>query len=101
MLTQRSSTEISYSKDALQSLLDNLAPIAKEKDFEVWPENMQVVELFLRCQTQWRTSVAGITGLDYSGVAIVINMYGYKPEIFEDLQIMEIAAIELLNKEKK
>jgi len=35
MLTQRSSTEISYSKDALQSLLDNLAPIAKEKDFEV------------------------------------------------------------------
>ena len=73
----------------------------KQKDFEVWPENMQVVELFLRCQTQWRTSVAGITGLDYSGVAIVINMYGYKPEIFEDLQIMEIAAIELLNKEKK
>ena len=36
MLTKRISSEISYSKDALQSLLDNLAPIAKKQGFEVY-----------------------------------------------------------------
>ena len=35
-LTKRISTEISYDKNALQSLLDNLAPIAKKNDFEVY-----------------------------------------------------------------
>jgi hypothetical protein len=36
MLTKRVSSEISYSKDTLQSLLDNLAPIAKKQGFEVY-----------------------------------------------------------------
>jgi hypothetical protein len=42
-LTKRVSSEVSYSKDDLQSLLDNLAPVAKKKDFEVYgsvPTNM-------------------------------------------------------------
>ena len=36
MLTKRTSSEISYNKSDLQSLLDNLAPIAKEQGFEVY-----------------------------------------------------------------
>ena len=36
MLTKRSSTEVSYDKSALQSMLDNLSPIAKQNDFEVY-----------------------------------------------------------------
>ena len=36
MLTKRFSTEFNYDKPALQSLLDNLAPTAKEKGFEVY-----------------------------------------------------------------
>ena len=42
-LTKRISSEVSYSKSDLQSLLDNLAPVAKKKDFEVYgsvPTNM-------------------------------------------------------------
>jgi uncharacterized membrane protein (UPF0127 family) len=35
-LTKRISTEISYDKSALQSMLDNLKPIAKKNDFEVY-----------------------------------------------------------------
>ena len=73
----------------------------KEKDFAVWPENWDAIELFLRCQTQWRTSVGGVTGFDYSSVLALVNMYAYDVSVFEDLQIMEAAAIELLNKEKK
>ena len=70
----------------------------KEKDFAVWPENWDTVELFLRCQTQWRTSVGGVTGFDYSSVLALVNMYAYDVSVFEDLQIMEAAAIDLLNK---
>jgi hypothetical protein len=69
-----------------------------EKDFEVWKENWDVVELFLRVQTQWRTSLGGVTA-----VCAVINMCSY-PEprsILEDLQIMEVAAMAEMNKEKK
>tara|TARA_Y100001963_G_scaffold151717_1_gene235109 strand:- start:2356 stop:2598 length:243 start_codon:yes stop_codon:yes gene_type:complete len=74
-----------------------------EKDFEVWQENWDVVSLFLRCQTQWRTSVGGITGLDYASVVSIAKLYKYKdlPSVIEDLQIMEIAAMAEMNKEKK
>ena len=36
MLSRRKSKEITYSKDDLQSLLDNLKPIAKKRGFEVY-----------------------------------------------------------------
>ena len=36
MLTKRISSEISYNKETLQSLLDNLKPVAKERGFEVY-----------------------------------------------------------------
>ena len=73
----------------------------QEKNFAVWPENWPAVELFLRCQTQWRTSVGGVTGFDYSSVLALVNMYAYSKETFEDLQVMEVAAISYLNKERK
>ena len=36
MLVKRSSTEIPYDKAALQSMLDNLKPVAEKNDFEVY-----------------------------------------------------------------
>jgi len=41
--------------------------------------------------------------LDYAAVIQVANMYSYKklPFLFEKLQIMEIKALELINKEGK
>jgi hypothetical protein len=74
-----------------------------EKDFEVWEENWPSVELFLRVQTQWNTSVGGITGLNYAGVLAIMELYKYDDSIavFEGLQIMEIKAMSLLNKEGK
>ena len=33
--------------------------------YEVWPENMPVVDFFMKhCQTAWRSSMGGLTGLD-------------------------------------
>jgi len=34
------------------------------EDFEVWQENWAAVEMFLRCQTQWRVSMNCLLGFD-------------------------------------
>jgi|TARA_R100000700_G_scaffold10660_2_gene15517 hypothetical protein len=74
----------------------------KDDDFEVWPENEEAVLLFLRVQTQWRTSMAGVTGLDYASVVATAKLYSIEdlPSVFEDLQVMEITAMNLLNKKE-
>ena len=79
-----------------------LAEPEKDDDFEVWPENEEAVLLFLRVQTQWRTSMAGVTGLDYASVVATAKLYSIEdlPSVFEDLQVMEITAMNLLNKKE-
>lgn len=68
-------------------------------DFEVWEENWPAVEMFLRCQTQWRTTMSGILGLDYGAVAWLLKLYEVEDPraLLEDLQIMEAAAMMALN----
>jgi len=71
-----------------------------EADFQVWEENWPAVEMFLRCQTQWRTSMAGLLGLDYGAVAWLLRLYEVENQraVLEDLQVMEAAAMSVLNK---
>jgi hypothetical protein len=71
--------------------------------FEVWPDNWPAVEMFLRCQTQWRTTMSGVCGLDYSAVEWLFRLYEVKDQaaVFEDLQVMEAAAVKILNKGAK
>ena len=68
-------------------------------DCEVWEENWAVLELFLRCQTQWRTTMNGVLGLDYVAVAWLFRLYAVDDDrsMLEDLQIMEAAAMSTLN----
>jgi hypothetical protein len=68
-------------------------------DFEVWEENWPVLEMFLRCQTQWRTTMSGVLGLDYGAVAWVLRLYEVEDQrsMLEDLQVMEAAAMAALN----
>ena len=71
--------------------------------FEVWEENWPAVEIFLRCQTQWRTTMAGVCGLDYSAVEWLFRLYEVEdqPAVLENLQVMEAAAVKILKKERK
>jgi len=57
--------------------------------------------MFLRCQTQWRVGISGIIGLDYTSVIEMIKLYS-KDNIamLENIQIMEAAALQALNKDK-
>jgi hypothetical protein len=71
-----------------------------ESDFEVWEENWSAVEMFLRCQTQWRTTMGGLLGLDYGAVAWLLRLYEVEDQrsLLEDLQIMEAAVLIKINK---
>jgi hypothetical protein len=66
--------------------------------FEVWPDNVEMLNLFMRIQTQWRSGVNGITGLDYAGVQAAIAMLALTlPKgWFDDLQAMETAALRIM-----
>jgi len=74
-----------------------------QEDFEVWEENWPAVEMFLRCQTQWRPTMAGVCGLDYTAVEWLFRLYEVKnqPAVLEDLQVMEAAGLKILNQRSK
>lgn len=68
----------------------------------MFEENWAVVEMFLRLQTQWRMSMSGVLGLDYVAVEWMLRLYGVEDQrsMLEDLQVMEGAALTLINKKE-
>lgn len=74
-------------------------PEQASNDCEVWEENWPAVEMFLRVQTQWRTTMNGILGLDYGALAWLFKMYAVEDprSLLEDLQVMEAAAMVVIN----
>lgn len=74
---------------------EEFKPKPENTHYEVWPENWPTVELFLRCQTQWRTGINGIIGLDYGAVLEVGRLYNYQdmPDVLASVQIMEHAIL--------
>ena len=79
-------------------------PEKKEEIFYLWPEHLNAFDLFIRCQTQWRISALGqVTGFYYDSVLAIAQLYEYDDlkSVIEDLQVMEIKAIENLNKDIK
>ena len=73
------------------------------EDFEVWQENWDSVGMFLRCQTQWRVAMNGLLGFDYGALAWLFRLYEVEDprSLLEDLQLMEGAVMQILNKESK
>jgi hypothetical protein len=68
--------------------------------FEVWPENWPAAELFMRCQTQWRTDNGHRTGLIYSELIAIGSLYSVENlgQVVEDVQVIEA---EILNQGAK
>jgi len=86
-----------------QTIEDRERDAADEDVFEIWPDNRRALELFLACGTQWRVGPAGgVLGLDYPGVAALFRMKRVKDQdaMLTDLQVMEAAALEVLNAKK-
>ena len=76
---------------------------AVEQDCEVWEENWETVLMFLRMSTQWNTSMAGLTGLNYPSLEWLCKLYSVKDPValFEGVQVMETTALSILNAERK
>ena len=68
----------------------------------MWEENWDTVMMFLRMQTQWNVSMAGLTGLNYSSLDYLSRLYSVKDPVslFEGVQVMEVTALTCLNKRK-
>ena len=78
--------------------------LIKPKDCIIWPEHQEALELFMRCATQWRSGANGVMGLDYGVVLQIASLYQITEDlarVMEDLQIMELHARNLINKEAK
>lgn len=45
----------------------------------LWPCNVPAWDVWTELQTQWRTGVAGATGLDYAAVRALLDELGYVP----------------------
>lgn len=71
-------------------------------DFELWEEHIPVVELFARSVRQWRTAGEQFLGIDYVALEVVAKLTdtALDAELFNDFQIMEARAAELLNERK-
>lgn len=73
-----------------------------KKDFEIFPENEDAVTFFLMCSTQWLVSFGGYVGLDYKAVFEILKLYDkMSKQLFADIQIMERAALPIMNQAGK
>ena len=56
--------------------------------------------MFIRMSTQWNTSMAGLTGLNYPSLEWLCKLYSVKDPVnlFEGLQVMEHTALSCFNK---
>lgn len=65
----------------------------------LWPECVDAWRHWQSLQTQWRTGVAGVTGLDYTGVRSYLDELGIEPgadrrELFECIRAAERACLD-------
>lgn len=67
--------------------------------FEVWPENWDIVMMWLRVSTQWRASASGIIGLDYGVLPWIFKLYDVseEKEMLEGLRLMEQTCLECMS----
>ena len=67
-------------------------------EFEIWPDNWLPVEVFISMGTQWRTGMAGPTGLDYGVLPDVMPLRGVpkaeRAEVFDWIRMMEGEALD-------
>ena len=49
------------------------------------------MQMFLRCQTQWRSGPTGVIGLDYLALDLAFRLYGAEDPaaMLEDIQVIE------------
>ena len=66
---------------ALDALFAARPAVANEDEVYLWPETVPIWNHWQEVQTQWRTGMAGATGLDYAGVMAYLGAVESDEEI--------------------
>jgi len=71
-------------------------------DLEVWPDVWPSFQLFQSMSTQWRTSMGGVTGLDYNVLPWLMKVHGIEDEAsaLNDIRVMEASALRTIHKSR-
>lgn len=75
-----------------------------DKDlFGVWDDNAEALMMFLRLQTQWHVIAGSFVGLNYQSAEFLIKIHQVADPVamMDDLQAMELAALQVINKRKE
>jgi hypothetical protein len=82
--------------------IEDLRCQRKARDFEIWEDNWEIVAMFMRMQTQWIVGFSGATGLNYPSLEYLCRLYSVKDPVtvFEGVQVMEAAALTIMNEQK-
>jgi hypothetical protein len=82
-----------------------LADYANEPVVTAWPDTLLSLRVFSAMGTQWRQGFSGETGLDYGVLPEVWRRLKVPPaerdQVFEDLQVLEAAALKEMHRSKK
>lgn len=90
--------------DDLKAQILESAKSTQPEHFTVLEENAQALDVFMFCQTQWRQSMIGPTGLDYTAVISVISVRVRKKnrkQVLDDVHLIESGALRAISKRKK
>ena len=72
------------------------------REVEIWPDFVDVVQLFYSIRTQWRIGAMGPTGLDYNVLFHKMDRMNLGSEDYEqmeaDIRTLETAALVEINK---
>ncbi len=74
-------------------------------DFEVWPECLESVDLFMALRTQWHFGGLGgrAPGLDYQALNATMEMMGVpdRSQTFRDIRVMESEVLKILQERSR
>lgn len=87
------------SAEAIATIQSRRAP----SDFEVLPENETALDVFLRMATQWIVGpMGGAIGMNYASLRWVIETFAPNSgsDLVDDVQVMERAALAVINERK-
>ncbi len=92
----------SKQKEETNPFLVGIAALQAAQVYEVWPENMAAINLFLSLSTQWRTLGMGPSGLDYNVLFARMGQLKIEDQdrewMFEDIRAIEAEALSIINK---
>ncbi|WP_228732872.1 DUF1799 domain-containing protein [Klebsiella aerogenes] len=95
-----------YSREPTAEELAAFGMTADDFDdevIEVWPDCWPAFCVFQGCATQWRTGMAGPTGLDYNVLPWLMKIHGIEDEAaaLKDIRLMERVALAKIHKSQE